>query len=198
MAAPPVASAAPTDAPPATDASATAQEPNPAAAEPPTLGSVDAIGDSVMLGAVTALQQTFGDIQVDAAEGRQVSVGIQRLQARRDEGVLGDTVIVHLGNNGTFTDQQFDALMAILGDVPRVAFVNDKVPRVWEGPNDAVIAAGVQRYPNTILVDWREASGSQPAFFWNDGIHLRPAGAQAYADLLNEVLTASETPPSLQ
>ncbi len=123
-----------------------------------------------------------------------MSVGIQRLQARRDEGVLGDTVIVHLGNNGTFTDQQFDALMAILGDVPRVAFVNDKVPRVWEGPNDAVIAAGVQRYSNTILVDWREASGSQPSFFWNDGIHLRPAGAQAYAELLDEVLTSSEAP----
>ena len=146
-----------------------------------------------MLGAVTALQQTFGDIQIDAAESRQVAVGIQRLQARRDEGALGDTVIVHLGNNGTFTDQQFDALMAILGDVPRVAFVNDKVPRVWEGPNDAVIAAGVQRYSNTILVDWREASGSQPSFFWNDGIHLRPAGAQAYADLLDQVLTSSET-----
>jgi peptidoglycan/LPS O-acetylase OafA/YrhL len=196
---PPAASPVANTAPTATDASAGSQEPAAdALGEPPTLGSVDAIGDSVMLGAVTALQQTFGDIQVDAAEGRQVSVGIQRLQARRDEGALGETVIVHLGNNGTFTDQQFDALMAIMSDVPRVAFVNDKVPRVWEGPNDAVIAAGVQRYPNTILVDWREASGSQPAFFWNDGIHLRPAGAQAYADLLNEVLTASETPTSSQ
>ncbi len=184
-----------TDVPAASDADPAADA---AAAQPPTLGTVDAIGDSVMLGAVTALQQTFGDIQVDAAEGRQVSVGIQRLQARRDEGALGDTVIVHLGNNGTFTDQQFDALMAILSDVPRVAFVNDKVPRVWEGPNDAVIAAGVQRYPNTILVDWREASGSQPGFFWNDGIHLRPVGAQAYADLLSEVLTGSETPPTPQ
>ncbi|MBV9356713.1 MAG: acyltransferase [Chloroflexi bacterium] len=196
-AAPPTADTAPTDGPTTTDASSAVptQEPAPdaASAEPPTLGTVDAIGDSVMLGAVTALQQTFGDIQIDAAESRQVAVGIQRLQARRDEGALGDTVIVHLGNNGTFTDQQFDALMAILGDVPRVAFVNDKVPRVWEGPNDAVIAAGVQRYSNTILVDWREASGSQPSFFWNDGIHLRPAGAQAYADLLDQVLTSSET-----
>jgi hypothetical protein len=184
-----------TDVPAASDAD---QAGDAAAGQPPTLGTVDAIGDSVMLGAVTALQQTFGDIQIDAAESRQVSVGIQRLQARRDEGALGDTVIVHLGNNGTFTDQQFDALMAILSDVPRVAFVNDKVPRVWEGPNDAVIAAGVQRYPNTILVDWREASGSQPGFFWNDGIHLRPVGAQAYADLLSEVLTGSESPPAPQ
>jgi lysophospholipase L1-like esterase len=63
-------------------------------------------------------------------------------------------------------------------------FINDKVPRPWEAPNDAIIADGVQRYPNTLLVDWRGASSQRPDYFWDDGMHLRAEGAAAYAALI--------------
>jgi hypothetical protein len=65
-----------------------------------------------------------------------------------------------------------------------VVFVNLKVPRDWEGPNNTVIAEGVARYPNTVLVDWHTASVDRPDFFWDDAIHLRPEGAQYYAQLI--------------
>jgi peptidoglycan/LPS O-acetylase OafA/YrhL len=145
---------------------------------------ITAIGDSVMLGAASALESEIDGIVIDAAISRQVSAAITLLQQRAASGELGDVVIVHMGNNGTFTDSQFDTMMEILAGVPRVVFINDKVPRQWEAPNDAVIADGVQRYPNTVLVDWRVASSQHPDYFWNDGIHLRPAGAAAYAALI--------------
>jgi hypothetical protein len=145
---------------------------------------ITAIGDSVMLGAVSALQADMDGIEIDAAISRQTSAAIELLRERRMAGQLGDVVVVHMGNNGTFTNDQFDAMMDVLANVPRVLFVTVKVPRAWEGPNDAVLADGVQRYSNTVLVDWRAMSLGRPDYFWDDGIHLRPEGAAAYASLI--------------
>ncbi|MFN8567123.1 MAG: hypothetical protein U0Z44_06280 [Kouleothrix sp.] len=74
--------------------------------------------------------------------------------------------------------------MQLLADTRLVLFVNVKVPRRWEAPNNAVIADGVQRYPNTLMVDWHAASARPAELFWRDGIHLRPRGAELYANLI--------------
>ncbi len=78
--------------------------------------------------------------------------------------------------------------MQVLADVDRVVFVNIKLPRRWEGPNNATLAEKVQQYPNAVLVDWYAASVDRPELFWNDGIHLRPVGAQVYAALIAAAL----------
>lgn len=168
-------------------ASAQAATPAPAptlAATPAALGSVVAIGDSVMAGAVKPLGSLIAQIDVDAVRGRQAAAALKLLQERHDAGRLGDVVIIHIGNNGPFSQGQFDAMMQLLADVRQVVFVNVKVPRRWEAPNNAVIADGVQRYPNALLVDWHGATANRPELFWRDGIHLRPSGAQFYADLI--------------
>ena len=88
-------------------------------------------------------------------------------------------MIVHLGNNGTFTAHQLDEMMPDPRAGSRVVFVNLKVPRDWQDPNNEVIAAGVRRYPNAVLVDWHSASTDRPELFWEDGMHLRPEGARS-------------------
>jgi hypothetical protein len=159
------------------------------ALEPHAALRVTAIGDSVMLGAAQALEAAIDGIVIDAAISRQTSVAIDLLRARGASGQLGDVVIVHMGNNGTFSASQFETMMDVLADVPRVVFINVKVPRPWEATNDAVIDDGVQRYPNAVLVDWRGASIDRPDFFWDDGIHLRPEGAAEYAALIASRVT---------
>jgi len=154
-----------------------------------SLPRVTAIGDSVMLGAAPALEADIAGIVIDAAISRQTSTAIDLLQARSASGQLGDVVVVHMGNNGTFSAAQFDSMMQVLAGVPRVVFINIKVPRTWEAPNNAVIADGVPRYPNAVLVDWRAASVGRPDFFWDDGIHLRPEGTAAYAALVADEIT---------
>ena len=151
---------------------------------------VTAIGDSVMLGAANTLAPTVGNIEVDAEVGRQVSTAIDLLRAYRDAGRLGEVVVVHMGNNGTFSASQFDQMMEVLANVRRVVFVNLKVPRSWEGSNNTVLAEGVTRYSNAVLVDWHAASVDRPDFFWSDGIHLRPEGAQYYAQLIAAAVAA--------
>ena len=142
------------------------------------------MGDSVMLGAAMTMLDSMDGIDIDAAVSRQSQDGINLLQSRRDAGQLGPTVIVHIGNNGVFTGKHFDDIMQVLGSERRVIFLTLKVPRSWEGPNNAAIIEGAKRYKNVTLIDWRALTANRPDLFWGDGMHLRPEGAQYYTDLI--------------
>ena len=143
---------------------------------------VFAIGDSVMLGAARELQKTIPGIEVDAKVSRHVSATLTILQQRRAAGRLGKVVVLHIG--GYVTAKQFDDLMQPLVDLPRVVVVNLKVPRKWETPNNQVIADGVTRYPNAVLIDWHTYGMDHPELFAKDGIHIGAAGAKAYTALV--------------
>jgi lysophospholipase L1-like esterase len=157
----------------------------PAAPAGTTADRITAIGDSVMLGAAGELQRALGsNLDIDAEVGRQAPAVIEALKKRRDAGQLGEVVIVHVGNNGTFNAEQFDEVMRVLAGVSKAVFVNAKTPRPWEQPNNDVLADGVQRYPNAGLVDWRAAGAGRPEFFVEDGYHLQTEGQKVYADLI--------------
>lgn len=157
-------------------------------------GPVSAVGDSVMVGAFE-----FGNIgsrietltSVNAEVGFQASDAIATLRQRQAAGQLGENVVVHIGNNGPIRAAEFDEMMRIIGEDRRAVFVNVKVPRNWELRNNRVIADGVERHPNASLVDWYGASVNRPELFWEDGMHLRPEGAQLYADLILNELNGS-------
>lgn len=155
-------------------------------AAPTRLGSasVTALGDSVMLGAVGALQDALLNVEVDASVSRQAWSMAGVVRAHRDGGSLGSVVVIHTGTNGPMSASTFDDIMQAAGSSRKVVFVNLKVPRDWEAQNNAVISAGVNRYANAVLVDWHSASSGRSDFFWDDGIHLRPAGARAFASLI--------------
>jgi lysophospholipase L1-like esterase len=76
-------------------------------------------------------------------------------------------------------------MMQAASGAKRVVFVNLNVPRSWEEPDNAVLAAGVARYPGlAVLADWNALSSSHPEWFTPDQVHLEPAGAQALANLV--------------
>jgi hypothetical protein len=178
-------------------ASATPGTPGPSPSPWPTRdpGPVFAIGDSVMLGAARELGQALGNVEVNAAVSRQVSNAIAVLQWRSDQGTLPQTVVVHMGTNGTFTAKQFDQMMRPLANVPRVIFLNVKVPRAWETPNNKVITEGVARYPNAMLVDWFAATDRRPELFSKDGVHLQPEGRRLYAAMIAEAVRLADPLP---
>jgi peptidoglycan/LPS O-acetylase OafA/YrhL len=154
-----------------------------------SVGPVSAVGDSVMLGAAERLERDIDGLTVmDAEVGLQASAAIDILRWRRASGQLGEVVIVHIGNNGIFTAEQFDEMMRVLAGVRRVVFVNVNVPRAWASPNNVVLAEGVRRYPNAVLVDWYSASVDHPEYFVEDGVHLRIRGQRVYTDLISRRL----------
>jgi peptidoglycan/LPS O-acetylase OafA/YrhL len=174
---------------PTTSTTTTAPPPPPPPPTIPAGRTVTALGDSVMLGAMRALQALGPGVTVDAAVSRQVNVGIEVLTFYRDMGALGDTVVIHLGNNGTFTAEQFDQIMTVL-DGHKVVFLTVKVPgRRWQDPNNAVIVEGVGRWANAVLIDWKGLSeGQPPEIFYDDQMHLRAEGAFFYSALIAEAV----------
>lgn len=185
---PPTATATPTAVPPRQLPSPTPPPPAPTQAQaqvaPRTNRRVTGIGDSVMLGAAGELQRQVGNMVVNARVSRQFMEGVAIARQLRSSGGLGEAVVIHLGSNGPIDARMFDEMMGALKDVPRVAFVNQKVPRFWEGPNNQVIAEGVRRYANTVLVDWHGASAGQPRLFASDGYHPSGEGVALYARLI--------------
>jgi peptidoglycan/LPS O-acetylase OafA/YrhL len=150
-----------------------------------TKDPVTVVGDSVMLGAAGELERALGNPAFATDVGLQPMGVIEILKKRRTAGQLGEAVVVHAGNNVPFTTEQFDEMMVVLEDVPKVVIVNVKVPRSWEESNNEVLADGVRRYPDkAVLVDWHAASAGRPELFVEDGIHLQPEGQRDYADLI--------------
>ena len=78
---------------------------------PPQDAQVLAIGDSVMLGTSNYLRRNVAAIDVDAKLGRQVSAALTILRDRAAANMLTPVVIVHLGNNGTFSANQFNDMI---------------------------------------------------------------------------------------
>jgi len=160
-----------------------APEPPPPAPGPPPGVRVTAIGESVMIVAQPAMEAE--GIYVDAVIGRQFDESLAVARSMRDAGSLGEIVVVHLGNNGPVTEGQVDELMGLLSAARRVVVVNVRVPRPWEAHNNAIFAAAVPRFPNSVLVDWHALGDTNPEAFVDDGVHMTHGGVQLYLDLLH-------------
>jgi hypothetical protein len=154
-----------------------------------------------MLGAAGEMRRVLPGLSVDAQVSRQISTAIEILRQRSAAGQLGKFVVVHIGNNGYLRPGQFDELMQLLVNVPRVIVFNLKEPRRWEGPNNLIIADTVRRYPNAVLVDWHSVSMSHLEYFAWDGIHIGSVAARAYTQLIVEqlqtLLSTSDTGKSV-
>lgn len=154
---------------------------------PPASADVKAlaIGDSVMLGAKWTLQKR--DIAVDAAVSRRASSAAGLMARRADR--LPPILIVHLGTNGTMSPSDCEAVMRKAGDRRTVYWVTIAAKRSWVPRNNRVIRACVRDHPGrAAVIDWAWAAQQHPEWLYSDGIHLRPAGAKAYARLVSNAL----------
>ncbi|HVL29012.1 MAG TPA: hypothetical protein VM390_12740 [Acidimicrobiales bacterium] len=147
---------------------------------PTVTARVTAVGDSVLLGAKPLLEHQVEGIVVDADVGRQVADVLATVRSYRDQGRLGDAFVIQTGNNGPINPSQLDQLLQVLRPVPKVLVVNVKVERPWQNANNDVIRYGVARAPNAVLVDWHALAGAHPEAFYDDGLHLTPAGIRLF------------------
>lgn len=153
-------------------------------AQPKNPHTVTAIGDSVMIDITPYLKITFPDIRIDAQIGRQLSKAIPVVEQLKNEGNLGNYVIIGLGTNGAFTTEQLVSLIKLIGNERKIIFINTRVPRPWESIVNERLKVTVTKYPNVTLVDWYTASAGKKDYFAPDGVHLTNVGAEAYAVLV--------------
>nr|WP_276561311.1 acyltransferase family protein [Bacillus paramycoides] len=153
--------------------------------------TVTAIGDSVMVDITPYLKNAFPDIRIDAQIGRQLSKAIPVVEQLKNDGNLGNHVIIGLGTNGAFTTEQLVSLINLIGNERKIIFINTRVPRPWESIVNEKLKVTTSKYPNVTLVDWHAASAGKRDYFAPDGVHLTKVGAEAYAALVVKAVNGS-------
>ncbi|MGG0730701.1 acyltransferase family protein [Bacillus paramycoides] len=153
--------------------------------------TVTAIGDSVMVDITPYLKNAFPDIRIDAQIGRQLSKAIPVVEQLKNDGNLGNHVIIGLGTNGAFTTEQLVSLINLIGNERKIIFINTRVPRPWESIVNERLKETTSKYPNVTLVDWHAASAGKRDYFAPDGVHLTKVGAEAYAALVAKAVNDS-------
>ncbi|MED1569360.1 acyltransferase family protein [Bacillus paramycoides] len=160
-------------------------------AQPKNPITVTAIGDSVMVDITPYLKNAFPDIRIDAQIGRQLSKAIPVVEQLKNDGNLGNHVIIGLGTNGAFTTEQLVSLINLIGNERKIIFINTRVPRPWESIVNEKLKVTTSKYPNITLVDWYAASAGKRDYFAPDGVHLTKVGAEAYAALVAKAVNGS-------
>ena len=149
-------------------------------------GPVSVIGDSVVLGARSAIKDAIPGARVDAKVSRMPGGFTGRVKKldRRDK--PAKVVVVHPATNGVMNAKILRGILDPLTDYERVVIVNASVPRSWEKQNNKVIAKVTPDYPNVVVADWKSASDGRSDYFVSDGVHLTSSGAAAFAEVIRE------------
>lgn len=151
--------------------------------------SITMVGDSVMLGALNALQETFPGCVVDALVSRQVWDCAAVFDALEAEGRLGPVVVLALGTNGSFSPEEGQQLIDRLGPDRQIYWVTAYGTYLaWQEETNESIRTLAARNENVTLVDWAAAAEGQSDWLYSDGIHLEGPGQRAYAALLADAM----------
>jgi hypothetical protein len=102
---------------------------------------------------------------------------------------LGSAVVIHLGTNSGTSQETIDSIISVLADVPLVLVLTNAVPeKDWEAPNNRLIRALPDRFPNVQVLDWKKYATEHPNWLYDDHTHLRPLGQRKYTALVMEAL----------
>ena len=148
-----------------------------------------AIGDSVMLGARSALIGL--GFRVSAEVSRQFDDAVHLVHHLAVGGHLPVNVVVHLGTNGLIDGADCDALVRVAGRDRHVYLVTVKMPRPYRDANNRRLRACGRRHDNASVIDWYAFSRHHRAWFYDDGYHLRPVGRHEYAGLIDRSVRAA-------
>ena len=144
-------------------------------------------GDSVILGIRSVLEQSRPIILVNARIGRQAPELLEVVL--QDQPLAANSpVIFNIGNNGALSREDVEAIFEALKNQPQIIVVNTAVPRPWRDSNNLLLSEVADKYSQASLIDWNAISNGHPEYFAPDGVHLVPAGVNAYVGAILENL----------
>ncbi|MEG6568460.1 acyltransferase family protein [Thermoanaerobacterium thermosaccharolyticum] len=151
------------------------------------------IGDSILIDAKPYLEEMLPGITIDGKVGRQMYQAKDVVKSLKAKGKISDTLIVELGTNGPFTEDQLLSLLKAAEPVKHIILVNVRVPRPWESVVNKTLNKVSSEYPHTTLIDWYKASYGHDSFFSPDAVHLEPSGAKYFASLIAKTIEDNNT-----
>jgi peptidoglycan/LPS O-acetylase OafA/YrhL len=144
-------------------------------------------GDSVILGIRSVLEENQPISLVNARIGRQAPELLEVLIQDQPQ-ALDSPIIFNLGNNNALSREQVEQIFEAVKGQPQIIVVNTAVPRPWRDGNNQIINDVAAKYPQADVIDWNAISNGRPEYFAPDGVHLVPAGVNAYVSAILEKL----------
>ena len=154
-----------------------------------TNASVILIGDSVPAGAITQFYKYFPNGYIDAQVGRQLYAGVDVYRQCQANGHDGDVVVWAIGDNGVARESQVKELIEAVDPSKHVFLCTVRVPLALQDMNNQLFKDVAAQYDNVDVIDWYAQSAGHDEYFWSDGTHLRPEGAEAYVLMLRKAIT---------
>jgi hypothetical protein len=140
-----------------------------------------AIGDSVMLGAASALAHK--GFEVDARCARNPAEGLQLVRQRSRRGTLPEIVVLALGTNIAISTRDIGRMLRTIGHRRTLMLVTPF--RSWHPFHTQPMRRVAHRHPKRVkLIDWSARATGNRQWFWSDGTHLRPTGVEVYSRML--------------
>jgi hypothetical protein len=140
-----------------------------------------AIGDSVMLGAASALAHK--GFEVDARCARNPAEGLQLVRQRSRRGTLPEIVVLALGTNIAISTRDIGRMLRTIGHRRTLMLVTPF--RSWHPFHTQPMRRVARRHPKRVkLIDWSARATGNRQWFWSDGTHLRPTGVEVYSRML--------------
>ncbi|MCL2350901.1 MAG: acyltransferase, partial [Firmicutes bacterium] len=152
--------------------------------------SVLVVGDSVTLGASSAILETIPGSVVDAAESRDIRAGLTLLADYAEKGTLGDVIVVSLADNNLNrkTDERLLEVIRTYAADRKVVLVTGYGNADMQPVAD-FIRTLPEAYPNVAVADWAEAVALHTDWLYSDNTHIKSRdGKQLYADLIAEAI----------
>jgi peptidoglycan/LPS O-acetylase OafA/YrhL len=144
-------------------------------------------GDSVILGIRTSLNEVTPVSLINARIGRQAPELLDVM--KRDIAQAGESpVIFNLGNNGLLQEEVVREIFELVKSQSSIIVVNTAVPRPWRDSNNSLVKQIASQYSNVRVIDWNSISAGRPEYFAPDGVHLVPAGVEAYVSEIKKYL----------
>jgi hypothetical protein len=156
----------------------------------PIHGAVNALGDSVMIDAASALRAAIPTIVVDAAVDRSAIPGPDLLAQLARSGQLGSEIVFDLGTNGGFTLGVLNRVLDVAAG-RRVVMVTAHCPYCTSvAQQNSVMHTYCTPARDCYVADWDELAQKHPEWFASDGVHMPIGGpgARAFARLVRSKL----------
>ena len=147
---------------------------------------ISAYGDSVMLGPIYLLRNTFPNGTVDARQNRSHYELYTLIEEALAYGTLGNPVVLGIGTNGPLPIDLCRSVVELCGDRDIFWLTTTNNEQFY---NTVTIWSLGGEYDNVTILDWDTYSDDHPEYFYEDGIHLTYEGQAGYTEFIRNGIT---------
>lgn len=145
------------------------------------------VGDSIGVNLGKRLKEIYPNSSIDAKISRQLIDSSEVVEQYREFDSPDTALIIMLGTNGNFEEEDLDNLIATFPKSKKV-FVNVKVDDAWEKIVNNALESYTQKHPEISLVDWYSVAINNVEYLEPDETHPNYEGVEVLIDLILEKL----------